>query len=90
MTKKQKKSIPVIYEVKIKGHLDEQWADWFEGMTFTHESDSTTTLCGPVVDQAALYGLLIKMRDLDLPLLSVNRIKPKPIEPKPTDCFPSP
>ena len=76
MTKKQKKSIPVIYEVKIKGHLDEQWADWFEGMTFTHESDGTTTLYGPVIDQAALHGILNGIRDLGLSLISVQQVDP--------------
>ena len=64
-----------IYEIKIKGHLDESWADWFDGMTFSHKSDATTTLTGKVVDDAALYGLLKKVRDLGLPLISVNRIE---------------
>ncbi len=62
------------YEIKLKGHLNESWADWFDGMTFTHESDGTTTLTGEVLDQSALHGLLKKVRDLGLPLISVNRI----------------
>lgn len=61
------------YTIKLKGHLDESWADWFEGMTFTHEGDGTTTLTGEILDQAALHGLLKKIRDLGLTLLSVNR-----------------
>ena len=55
------------YEIRIKGHLDTRWADWFEGLSFTHESDGTTILYGPVVDQAALHGLLRKVRDSGLP-----------------------
>jgi len=66
------------YEIRIKGHLDTRWADWFEGLSFTHESDGTTILSGPVVDQAALHGLLRKVRDLGLPLVSVVLIDPKP------------
>ena len=64
-----------IYEIKLKGHLNENWADWFDGLTFTHESDGATTLVGEIVDQAALHGLLKKIRDLGLPLLSVNQIE---------------
>jgi len=69
-----------IYQIKFKSHLNESWADWFDGMTFTHESDGTTTLTGEVVDQAALHGLLKKVRDLGLPLLSVNQVEPNPNE----------
>ncbi len=61
------------YSIKIEGHLDEGWADWFEGLLFTHENDGSTTLSGKIADQAALHGLLKKIRDLGLPLLSVNR-----------------
>lgn len=67
---------PKIYQIKIKGHLDDRWADWFEGMTFTHESDGNTTLCGPVIDQAALHGILNGIRDLGLSLVSVQRVDP--------------
>lgn len=63
-----------IYEIKLKGHLNENWADWFDGMTFNHKSDGTTTLTGEIIDQAALFGLLKKVRDLGLSLLSVNQI----------------
>jgi hypothetical protein len=67
---------PELYEIRLKGHLDDRWADWFEGLSFTHESNGTTILCGPVVDQAALHGLLKKVRYLGIPLLSVMRVKP--------------
>src|SRR5437773_11410353 len=68
---------PGQYEIRIKGHLDTRWADRFEGLSFTHASDGTTILSGPVVDQAALYGLLRQVRDLGLPLLSVMEVDPK-------------
>jgi hypothetical protein len=66
---------PGLYEIRIKGHLDGRWADWFGGMTFTLEEDGGTLLTGPVIDQAALHGLLRKVRDLGMPLLSVNRVR---------------
>ncbi|MEO7910817.1 MAG: hypothetical protein ABIV47_14320 [Roseiflexaceae bacterium] len=69
---------PGRYEIRIKGHLDARWAERFDGLSFTHESDGTTTLAGPVVDQAALHGLLRKVRDLGLPLVSVMQVDPKP------------
>jgi hypothetical protein len=68
---------PGRYEIRLKGHLDARWADRFEDMSFTHESDGTTILSGPVVDQAALHGLLRKVRDLGLPLVSVVQVDPK-------------
>ena len=61
------------YEIRVKGHLDVRWADWFDGLTLTRESDGTTVLRGSVVDQAALHGVLGKVRDLGLPLIAVNR-----------------
>ncbi|MCH7610927.1 MAG: hypothetical protein IIB10_09640 [Chloroflexi bacterium] len=67
---------PGLYEIRIKGHLDDRWADWFEGLTITLEDNGDTLLTGPVVDQAALHGLLRKVRDLGIPLLSVNRVEP--------------
>lgn len=67
---------PELYEIRLKGHLDTRWADWFEGLSFTHASDGTTILYGPVVDQAALHGWLRKVRDLGLPLLAVKRVNP--------------
>ena len=59
-------------EVRVKGQIDEHWSDWFEGLTVTHTDQDETVLTGLVVDQSALYGLLAKLRDLGLPLLSVD------------------
>jgi hypothetical protein len=69
-------SQPTLYQIMIKGHLGSQWTDWFEGLTITLEDNGDTLLAGPVVDQAALHGLLKKVRDLGLPLVSVNPVKP--------------
>ena len=69
-------SQPVVYQIRIKGHLDSQWTDWFEGMTITREEDGDTLLTGSVVDQAALHGLLKKVRDLGMPLVSVSPVEP--------------
>ncbi len=66
---------PGLYEIRIKGHLDDQWDAWFGGLTITLEDDGNTLLAGPVVDQAALYGLLRKVRDLGIPLISVMRVE---------------
>ena len=66
---------PMVYQIKIKGHLVPQWTDWFEGLTITLE-DGNTLLTGPVIDQAALHGLLKKVRDLNMLLLSVNSVDP--------------
>ncbi len=63
-----------IYEIRLKGHLSEQWADWFDGMDITLTEDGETCLTGVVIDQAALHGLLKKVRDFGLQLLSVNRV----------------
>jgi hypothetical protein len=68
---------PTVYEIRIKGHLGRQWTDWFEGLVITLEHDGNTLLTGPVIDQAALYGLLKKVRDLSMPLLSVNSLRPE-------------
>ena len=67
---------PGRYEIRLKGHLDTRWAAWFDGLTLTHHSDGSTIIGGPVADQAALYGLLQKARDLGLPLISVNYVEP--------------
>jgi hypothetical protein len=67
---------PGRYEIRLKGHLDARWAAWFDGLTLTHGSDGTTTIHGPVADQAALHGLLQKARDLGLPLISVQHVDP--------------
>lgn len=64
---------PEVYHLRIKGHLGPQWTEWFEGMVITLEDNGETLLTGPVVDQAALHGLLRRVRDLALPLLSVMR-----------------
>jgi hypothetical protein len=64
-----------IYIIKIQGHLSENWADWFDEMDFTHEGEGTTTLTGEIVDQSALHGVLKKIRDLGLPLISVNQLE---------------
>jgi hypothetical protein len=68
----------MIYQIRIKGHLGRQWTHWFEGLTITLEEDGTTLLSGPVADQAALHGLLKKVRDLGMPLVSVSPLEPGP------------
>jgi len=65
---------PTVYQIRVKGHLTPGWADWFGGLTITIEEDGDTLIMGPVVDQAALHGLLKKVRDLGIPLLSVNPV----------------
>ena len=67
---------PMVYQIRIQGHLGSEWTDWFEGLTITLEDNGETLLRGQVVDQAALYGLLRKVRDLGIPLLAVNRAYP--------------
>jgi hypothetical protein len=67
---------PVVYQIRLKGHLDDQWTDWFEGLTITLEEEGDTLLTGLIVDQAALFGLLKKVRDLGLPLVSINCAEP--------------
>ena len=64
-----------IYQIRVRGNLDRKWSDWFDGFTITLQANDETLLVGPVADQAALHGLLAKIRDLGLPLLSVRRIK---------------
>jgi hypothetical protein len=64
------------YEIRLKGHLDSRWAAWFDGLSLTNESDGTTIIRGPVVDQAALHGLLQKVRDMGLALVSVTQVEP--------------
>ena len=69
---------PMVYQIRIKGHLGHQWTDWFEGLTITLEEDGDTLLTGPVIDQAALHGLLKKVRDLGMPLVSIRPVEPGP------------
>jgi len=67
---------PIVYQIRLKGHLDDQWTDWFGGLAITLEENGDTLLTGPVVDQAALFGLLKKVRDLGLPLVSIDCVEP--------------
>ncbi len=70
------KAQPLVYQIRIKGHLGRQWADWFGGLTIIALDNGETLLTGPVLDQAALHGVLRKVRDVGMPLLSVNRVQP--------------
>ncbi len=65
---------PIAYQIRLQGHLSSQWAEWFEGLTITLEEDGNTLLAGPVIDQAALHGILKKVRDLGMPLLAVHAL----------------
>ena len=71
------------YEIRLKGHLDARWAAWFDGLSTRREDDGTTVVFGPIVDQAALHGLLQKVRDVALPLVSVTRVEPDLTDPDP-------
>ena len=62
-----------VYEIRVQGRLDQRWSGWFDGLTITYEGEDVTVLRGPLVDEAALHGILIKVRDLTLPLLAVSR-----------------
>jgi hypothetical protein len=73
----------LIYQIRLAGHLDHQWTDWFDDLTITLEDSGETVLTGPVADQAALHGLLKKIRDLGLPLIAVDRVNRK--DPDPSD-----
>jgi hypothetical protein len=72
------------YEIRIKGHLGTRWTAWFDGLSLTHHSDGTTVIHGPVADQAALHGLLQKVRDTGLPLVSVIRVGTEQTDGSPT------
>jgi hypothetical protein len=67
----------IVYQIRIEGHLDAQWTDWFSGFSVSLEENGDTLLTGPIADHAALFGLLKKVRDLGMPLISVNRIEPR-------------
>jgi hypothetical protein len=71
---------PLAYQIRLKGQLGSEWAEWFGGTTITLENNGTTLLTGSAIDQAALHGLLKKVRDLGLPLISINPIEPDPAE----------
>ena len=71
---------PTIYQIRIKGHLGREWTDWFGGLSITLEENGDTLLTGPVVDQAALHGVLRKVRDLGMTLLVVKHVEPKPAD----------
>ncbi|MEZ4730782.1 MAG: hypothetical protein R3E79_26965 [Caldilineaceae bacterium] len=71
---------PVHYQIRLQGHLAPQWAEWFDGLTITLTANGDTLLTGPVVDQAALHGLLKKVRDLGMPLLAVVRVNPDAVD----------
>jgi hypothetical protein len=73
---------PLVYQIRIQGHLGREWTDWFEGLTIRQTDNGDTLLSGPVVDQAALHGLLRKVRDLGMPLLSVSCVEPGQAEAK--------
>jgi hypothetical protein len=73
---KMEQDIPKAYQIRIEGHLGPQWTDWFGGLTVTLEDNGNTLLTGPVIDQAALHGLLKKVRDLGMPLVSVIPVEP--------------
>jgi hypothetical protein len=73
---KRDSSEPMVYQIRVTGHLGSEWTDWFDGLSITLEDNGETLLSGPVVDQAALHGLLRKVRDLGLPLLAVTLMKP--------------
>ena len=76
---------PGQYEIRLKGHLDSRWSAWFDGLILTEDSDGTTVIHGSVIDQAALHGLLQKVRDIGLPLVSVTRVDPNRPAVRPSD-----
>lgn len=75
MADEQKKYTSKNYKIKIQGHLDTQWSEWLYGMTITQEGDGTTTLYGPLPDQTVLHSVLDRIRDMNLPLISVNQVE---------------
>jgi hypothetical protein len=81
---------PLAYQIRLKGQLDSEWIEWFGGLSITQEDNGTTLLSGLAIDQAALHGLLKKVRDLGLTLLSINPIEPDQAEMIPADPNQSP
>jgi thioesterase domain-containing protein len=77
MTERHDFDRQAVYQIRVKGNLDSKWADWFDGLVITRQADHETMLSGPVADQCALHGLLAKIRDLGLPLLSLERMEIK-------------
>jgi hypothetical protein len=75
------------YEIRVQGHLDQRWSAWFEGLAISYDVDDNTVLHGPLVDEAALHGVLIKVRDLALPLLAVNRVAGSGADPESHETF---
>ena len=67
------------YEIRVRGHLDQRWSEWFDGMTITNEENGDAIISGPMVDQAALHSLLVKVFNLNLPLIAVSRVEPDSI-----------
>ena len=82
-TSDEKHNSQPCYEIRLKGHLEARWREWFEGLVITLEENGDTLLTGPVIDQAALHGLMKKVRDLGMPLVSV-----RPLEPGPSSALP--
>jgi hypothetical protein len=74
-TSNEQRDASLVYAIRVQGRLGEEWSDWFGGLTISPEGDGETLLSGPVTDQSALHGLLKKIRDLGLPLISVNRVE---------------
>ena len=75
-TRNNKTDQSIVYEIRIKGHLDSEWSDWFDNLSITQEEDGVTLLTGPFVDQAAFYGLLKRLNEFCLPLISFKKIEP--------------
>jgi hypothetical protein len=71
----------VVYEIRVKGHLDHHWSEWFEGLMITNLEGGEAVLSGEIVDQAALHGVLSRVRDLNLPLIAVRTVDPEPQDP---------
>jgi len=80
MAEENEYSFPAIFEIKIKGHLNHRWEDWFYDLVITHEEDGTTTLCGPLPDQTVLHSILERIRDMNLQLISVNKVDVHQVE----------